>query len=124
MYSNITKHSQLSQRNNLTHISMLTTYRKLCTDRHANETDERKAEEEKKFKEIGEAYAVLSDTKKRYRYDNGLDIEEGSGGMGQGMDPNQIFSMFFGGADFGGAPPQGFGGFAGAPGGYHSFNVR
>ena len=33
-------------------------------------------EEEKKFKEVGEAYGVLTDSKKRARYDNGEDLDE------------------------------------------------
>ncbi len=37
-------------------------------DRHANATEDEKQEQEKKFKEVGEAYAVLSDSKKRTRY--------------------------------------------------------
>ncbi len=48
-----------------------------------------KREEEKKFKEVGEAYAVLSDAKKRQRFDNGQDLDEaegfGCGGMGGGQ---------------------------------------
>jgi len=51
------------------------------------------------FKDIGEGYAVLSDEKKRQMYDEGMDLEEinqgGRGGMGGGMDPNDIFQMFF-----------------------------
>ena len=74
-------------------------------DRFPNETEEVKKEEEKKFKEVGEAYAVLSDSKKRARYDNGQDLDElnGSGGMsGADIDPNVLFQAFFGGAGAGG----------------------
>ena len=46
------------------------------------------------FKDVGEAYSILSDAKKRQMYDDGADIEElnqgGGGGMG-GMNPNDIF---------------------------------
>lgn len=53
-------------------------------DRHSGGTDEDKKQAEMNFKEVGEAYSVLSDSRKRTRYDNGQDIEE-MGGMG-GMD--------------------------------------
>ena len=49
-------------------------------DRHSHDTVEVQKEEEKKFKEVGEAYAVLSDQKKRTRYDNGHDLEDLDGG--------------------------------------------
>lgn len=41
-------------------------------DRHSNAPDEERREHEKKFKEIGVAYAVLSDMEKRARYDRSL----------------------------------------------------
>ncbi len=71
-------------------------------DRFPNESEEVKKEEEKKFKEVGEAYAVLSDSKKRARYDNGQDLDEMNSGMsGADIDPNVLFQAFFGG---GGSP--------------------
>lgn len=72
-------------------------------DRFPNATEVEKGEEEKKFKEVGEAYAVLSDPKKRSRYDNGQDLDEMNSGCGGGgdIDPNVLFQAFFGG---GGSP--------------------
>lgn len=67
-------------------------------DRFPNESEEVKKEEEKKFKEIGEAYAVLSDNKKRSQYDSGQDLDEMNSGMGHAdIDPNVLFQAFFGG---------------------------
>lgn len=95
-------------------------YRKLALvwhpDRHANSTDDEKVQAEKKFKEIGEAYAILSDPEKRQRFDSGVDLDTGfgddfegggmHGGMPGGVDPSQIFQMFFG-QQGGGMPSRG-----------------
>jgi DnaJ-class molecular chaperone len=74
-------------------------------DRHAGASEEEKQEQERKFKEVGEAYAVLSDTKKRSRYDNGHDLDNlvsssnnssNHGFSDHHMDASQIFKAFFG----------------------------
>lgn len=51
----------------------------LFIDRHAAAEPKVREEEEVKFKEVSEAYSVLSDHKKKIRYDNGQDLEEGMG---------------------------------------------
>ncbi|CAH0521056.1 unnamed protein product [Peronospora belbahrii] len=104
---------------------------KFHPDRHAGKSDEQKAEAEAAFKDVGEAYAVLSDAQKRQRYDSGVDLEDldsdfGGGGMGGGgmggVDPSQIFQMFFGSGGGGmGGMGGGMGGMGGGMGGqrYH-----
>jgi len=66
-------------------------------DRHSGATEEEKKEHEHKFKEVGEAYAVLSDSKKRQRYDTGQDLDDDGGTYAHDIDPNHIFQAFFGG---------------------------
>jgi len=68
-------------------------------DRHANDTEDKKKEAEEKFKEIAEAYGVLSDKEKRQKYDqfgsvDGPDMS-GFGNFG-GMDADDIINMFAG----------------------------
>lgn len=69
----------------------------------AVETHPDKGGDPEKFKEIGNAYAVLSDDNQKNRYDQlgdeGFAATGGTGGTGGGgmpVDPNDIFSQFFG----------------------------
>jgi len=105
------------------------TYRKLAMQYHPDRNKgDKKAEE--KFKEISEAYAVLSDKEKRAQFDQfgaagfrqrysqedifrGADF--GDAFSGTGVDPNDIFSALFGG--------RGGRGGRGAAGGRGGFDI-
>lgn len=66
-------------------------YRKLAVQYHPDKNPDG----EEKFKEIAEAYEVLSNEGKRQRYDMG-----GMGGLeGIQINPHDIFKHFFGGED-------------------------
>ncbi|MEM0897325.1 MAG: molecular chaperone DnaJ [Verrucomicrobiota bacterium] len=75
-------------------------YRKLAVKFHPDKNPDDKAAEEK-FKELGEAYEILSDGDKRAKYDRfGHAAFQGGGGGGRssgGVDPFDIFSQVFGG---------------------------
>lgn len=83
-------------------------YRKLAKQYHPDLNPNNKEEAEQKFKEVGEAYSVLSDADKKARYDQfghaGVDQSYG-GGPGGGVsysnidfgDLGDIFGSFFGG---------------------------
>lgn len=86
-------------------------YRKLALKWHPDRNPNNKEEAEKKFKEIGEAYDVLTDPKKRNIYDQlGEEGLKGGFGGGGGAGPSgathftftsadDIFKNFFGGSD-------------------------
>src|SRR5580700_10163611 len=95
-------------------------YRKLARKYHPDLNPGDKSSEEK-FKQIQEAYEVLSDTKKRQMYDQfGFNTPGSAGSQGQGggggynVSPEDIH-FDFGGFDYGG------GGGAGGAGGGTSF---
>jgi len=74
-------------------------YRKLAMKWHPDRNPNNKKEAETKFKEIGEAYACLSDKNKRKQYDTfGIDgLKGGMGGTGFTFNnAEDIFKEFFG----------------------------
>lgn len=118
-------------------------YRKLAVKWHpdkwqqASDAEKKKAEEN--FKELAEAYDVLSDDQKRARYDQfghsapgGFGANGGAsgfGGFGADFDPMDIFNSFFGGGgrsytytNFGGGNP--FEGFGFGGGGFGHCNTK
>jgi len=114
-------------------------YRKLALKYHPDKTKGDKASEEK-FKEISEAYAVLSDKEKRQQYDTygaeGFQQRYSQEDIFRNVDLGDIFKEFginFGGRgggptqfrSGGGSPFDSFfqqaGGGAGGGGGFHSF---
>ncbi|XP_060052843.1 dnaJ homolog subfamily B member 6 isoform X2 [Erinaceus europaeus] len=88
-------------------------YRKLALRWHPDKNPENKEEAERKFKQVAEAYEVLSDAKKRDIYDKyGKDGLNSGGGGGGGShfdspfefgftfrNPDDVFREFFGGRD-------------------------
>jgi len=84
-------------------------YRKLAPKYHPDKnsagTEEEMKQSEKMFKDVNEAYQVLSDPKKKAMFDNGTDPNDPTGGAdfeGGGVDASDFFKVFFGGG--GGGP--------------------
>ena len=82
-------------------------YRKKAVQFHPDKNPDDKSAEDK-FKEVGEAYEVLSDDQKRAAYDQmGHAAFEGGGGgrggfQGGAVDPFDLFNQVFGGGGGGG----------------------
>jgi len=100
-------------------------YRKLAMKWHPDKNPDDKENAEAKFKEIGEAYSVLSDEQKRKNYDQfGSDKPQNAGFSNNGdfqqrnftsNNAEKIFQQFF--FNFGGGNnASNFGDFAGTPG--------
>jgi len=110
-------------------------YRKLALKWHPDRnqgSEEEKQKADKMFKDINEAYSVVSEPDKRRQYDMGAydpsDPNGGFGGFGgmpggMNIDPTEIFKMFMGGGgggggfSFGGGDEDFMGGGRGSRGG-------
>lgn len=123
----------LGVQKNATQEDIKKAYRKLALKWHPDKNPDNKEEAERKFKELSEAYEVLSDENKRNIYDRygkeGLSGGGGGGGGGGGhydhfggggftfRNPEDVFREFFGGrdpfADFFAEDDNFFGGFHG-----------
>lgn len=98
-------------------------YRKLALKWHPDRNPNNKEESESKFKDIGEAYSVLSDSRKKQIYDQlgeeGLKGQASgfSGGGFSFMNAEDIFKQFFGDEN----PFASFGGSGGKHGAHFQF---
>ncbi|PWA44387.1 chaperone DnaJ [Artemisia annua] len=91
---------------NATQDELKKAYRKSAIKNHPD-----KGGDPEKFKELSQAYEVLSDPEKREVYDQyGEDaLKEGMGSGSSGGNPFDVFEQFFGGGGFGGFGGHGHG---------------
>ncbi|XP_062235697.1 dnaJ homolog subfamily B member 6b isoform X2 [Platichthys flesus] len=106
-------YDMLGVQRNATQDEIKKAYRKLALKWHPDKNPDYKEEAERKFKELSEAYEVLSDESKRSIYDRyGKDgLSAGGRGGGEGhynhydggsftfRNPEDVFREFFGGRD-------------------------
>lgn len=109
MVKDTTLYDRLGLKPDATEKDIKKAYRKMSMKHHPDRNPDNKEEATKKFQEISEAYATLSDPDKKKMYDQvGMDYLK-NGGMPD-FDPSDIFSQFMGG--MGGFNPFGnMGGF-------------
>ncbi|XP_027193639.1 dnaJ heat shock protein family (Hsp40) member B6 mrj [Dermatophagoides pteronyssinus] len=98
-------------------------YRKLALKWHPDKNPNNKDEAEKQFKQISQAYEILSDDKKRRQYDRYGSVDDQQDFFGANnnhnpfasmfsfRDPRDIFQEFFRGDPFADFQPFGVGGF-------------
>jgi DnaJ family protein C protein 7 len=82
-----------------TEVEVKKAYRKLALQFHPDKqsglTEEERIVAEAKFKEIGEAYSILSDPRKKNMFDNGMDLDGSSSMDGGGVPMDDLFQAFF-----------------------------
>jgi len=101
-------------------------YKKLAMKHHPDRNPNNREESEQKFKEISNAYKILTDTEKRHIYDKfGEEGLQNNGGMPSNFNPFSMFEEMFGESGMGGGM-GGMGGMGGGMpgmGGFH-FNMN